>query len=289
MAAPTFDLQSHSTCSDGALAPAEVVALAARAGVELLALSDHDTVDGVHEAAEAARAHGIRLSPAAEISAVDGVHTDLHVLGYELDVTDSTLLDALADWRADRGRRTEAIADRLEELGFAVDRTPLEERRKQSLPIGRPHIADSVLNHPANRSRLIAEGITDKDTFFPAYIVPGAPAFVQRSRPTVPDAIDVIHAAGGVAIWAHPFWDIDDPDEVLAAIGRYRAAGLDGVEVFYAAHTREQTELLHDACRGRGMLMTGSADFHGPTHDRFNGFRAFELFGREPELGPIGR
>ena len=101
---PTFDLQSHSTHSDGALPPSEVVARAAAAGVELLALSDHDSVAGVAEAAEAAREHGIRLSPAAELSSVHGEHEDLHILGYEIDAADPALLASLEDFRADRGR-----------------------------------------------------------------------------------------------------------------------------------------------------------------------------------------
>ena len=284
-----FDLQCHSTYSDGALPPAEVMAHAAADGVELVALSDHDTVEGVPEAVQTALRLGMRISPCAEISAVAGVHEDLHVLGYELDVDDSTLSDALADFRADRQRRVEAIADRLEELGFAVDRTVLEERRAAGLPIGRPHIADSVLQNPANRERLQAEGTTDKNSFFPAYIVPGAKAFVARTRPTVTDAIDVIHAAGGVAVWAHPFWDIEDAGEVLRTIDEFVAAGLDGVEVFYAAHTEEQTRTLHEHCSGKGLLMTGSSDFHGPEHGRFGGFQAFELHGLEPDLGPIGQ
>src|SRR5438045_9744842 len=113
-----FDLQCHSAYADGALPPAEVMDQASADGVALVALNDHDTIDGVPEAREAARRLGMRFSPAAEISAVEGPHTDLHVCGYEIDVTDSTLVDALADFRADRQRRVEQIADRLEELGF---------------------------------------------------------------------------------------------------------------------------------------------------------------------------
>jgi predicted metal-dependent phosphoesterase TrpH len=283
-----FDLQSHSTYSDGALPPAEVVALAARQGVELLALSDHDTIEGVAEAAEAARRHGIQLSPAAEISSVDGVHEELHVCGYDVDVTDSTLVDALVEWRNDRQNRTEQIADRLEALGFALDRGILEEKRREGKPIGRPHIADAVLRHPDNQDRLRAEGISDKNGFFPKYIVPGAPAFVSRTRPTIADAIEVIHAAGGVAVWAHPFWDIDDADEVLSTIGRFVEWGLDGIEVFYPTHTEEHVALLYDTCVGRGLLTTGSTDFHSESHERFNRFLGFELYGREPVLGSIG-
>jgi len=97
----------------------------------------------------------------------------------------------------------------------------------------------------------------------------------------------VIHDAGGVAVWAHPFWDCDQPEEVLASLERFEGWGLDGVEAFYVTHTREQTHLLADRCERDGLFITGSADFHGPEHERFNAFRAFELYGREPVLGPI--
>src|SRR5688500_7662084 len=131
MTQPRFDLQCHSSYSDGALPPAEVIAKAAREGVERVALTDHDTIEGGAEAAEAARAHGIRLTPAAEISAVDGVYEDLHVCGYDLDVEDPALIEALSTYRDDRQKRTEQIADRLEEMGFALDRSPLEQRRRE--------------------------------------------------------------------------------------------------------------------------------------------------------------
>src|SRR3954462_4896778 len=103
--APTFDLQSHSTHSDGALPAAEVVERAANAGVTLLALTDHDTVDGVEEALAAARVRNIELTPAVELSSVHDAHEDLHILGYGLDHTDAAMLDALRDFRADRVRR----------------------------------------------------------------------------------------------------------------------------------------------------------------------------------------
>ena len=283
-----FDLQSHSVASDGALAPADVVAHAAAAGLELMALTDHDTVDGVSEALRAARDHGLRCSPAAELSSVSGEFEDLHVCGYELRHDDPDLRDTLADFRADRGRRIWAMADRLEELGFVLDREPLRAREGAGSPLGRPHLADAVLAHPGNAAKLRAEGITDKNTLFPPYLVPGAIAYVARSRPTVEDAIAVIHAAGGVAVWAHPFWDIDDPATVLTAIARFSAAGLDGVEVFYPTHDEVQTRTLYEATAERGLLATGSADFHGPEHERFSRFGAFELYGLEPRLGPIG-
>src|SRR3954454_1556407 len=228
---PAFDLQAHSRHSDGVLEAAEVVDLAHAAGVELFALTDHDTVDGVPEAAARARELGLRHSPAAELSAVHGGHEDLHVLGYELDVADPGLRATLEDFRGDRARRIEAMADRLRELGFELDDAPLRARRAAGKPIGRPHLADAVLAHPANARRLADEGIDGRNALFPPYLVPGAAAYVARSRPTVPQAIDVIHAAGGVAVWAHPFWDVDAEQEVLDAIDAFVAEGLDGIEV----------------------------------------------------------
>ena len=287
-AQPSFDLQAHSVHSDGALPAAEVVERAAAAGVELFALTDHDTVDGVPEAAARARELGLRFSPAAELSAVHGGHEDLHVLGYELDVGDPELIAILEDFRADRARRIEAMADRLRELGFELDDAPLVARREAGKPIGRPHLADAVLAHPANTERLAAEGIAGRDELFPPYLVPGAKAYVARSRPTVADAIHVIHAAGGVAVWAHPFWDVEDPAEVLATLDAFADAGLDGVECFYVTHSEEQTRLLHEHAGRRGLLTTGSTDFHGPDHGRFSVFRGFEVHDLTVELGPIG-
>jgi len=281
---PAFDLQSHSVHSDGTLSAAEVVAQAAAGGVELLALTDHDTVAGVPEAQAAARQHGIRLSPAAELSSVHGAHEDLHVLGYEVDPSNPGLQAALEDFRADRGRRIHAMADRLRELGFELDDAAFAGRES----IGRPHLADAVLAHPGNAERLAREGIRGRRELFPPYLVPGAAAYVARSRPTVEEAIEVIHAAGGVAVWAHPFWDVADPEEVLRTVRRFAAAGLDGVECFYVEHTREQALLLHEECEARGLLSTGSADFHGPDHEHFHAFRNFELHGRAARLGPIG-
>jgi adenylyl-sulfate kinase len=285
--AVAFDLQSHSVHSDGELSAAQVVENAAAAGVRLLALSDHDTVDGVDEALAAGALHGVRVVPATEISAVDGPYEDLHILGYGIDHRSSLLNERLLDARGDRERRADAMAKRLRELGFEIDPAPIEARKSAGKPVGRPHLAAAVLAHPANAERLAQEGHADVSSFIPAYLIQGMPGYVARTHPTVEEAIGWIHDAAGVAVWAHPFWDIEPEDEVLAAIERYRDAGLDGVEVFYASHTREQTLLLADRCQELGMLATGSSDYHGPSHRLFSRFRDFELHGREPNLGPI--
>ena len=283
----SFDLQSHSLHSDGELSPAQVVENAAAAGVRLLALSDHDTVDGVDEALAAGALHGVRVVPATEISAVDGPYEDLHVLGYGIDHRSGLLNERLLAARGDRERRADAMAERLRELGFEIDPAPIEARKAAGKPVGRPHLAAAVLAHPANAERLAEEGHADISSFIPAYLIQGMPGYVARTHPTVEEAIGWIHDAAGVAVWAHPFWDIQADDEVLAAIDRYREAGLDGVEVFYASHTREQTLLIADRCEELGMLATGSSDYHGPDHRLFSRFLAFELHGREPNLGPI--
>lgn len=288
MDAPTFDLQSHSTCSDGELAPAAVVARAAAAGVELLALSDHDTVEGVEEARAAAAEHGLRLTPAAELSAIDPGSVDVHVLGYELDHGDALLAERLRDFRADRDARAERMLDALRDAGWAVELREIDARRAAGHPVGRPHLAAAVFAHPANTSRLRAEGLGHAAAVLEAYLVEGAPAFRERTRPTVPEAIAAIHDAGGVAVWAHPFFDVDDDDAALATLERFVAAGIDGVEAFYITHTAAQTRLLADAAQRLDLLATGSADFHGPSHPRFHAFRAFELHGAAPRLGPIG-
>lgn len=282
------DLQSHSRYSDGALEPAEVVRLAAAAGVQLLALSDHDTVAGIDEALDAAREHAIGLVSATEISAVDAGYEDLHVLGYAIDHHDALLLERLADARADREHRAEQMTELLRGLGFEVDDAPLAERRAAGKPVGRPHLAAAVLRHPANAGRLRAEGHDDVSSFIPAYLIPGAPAYARRTRPAVAEAIGWIHDAGGVAVWAHPFWDVDVDQAVLDAIERYRAAGLDGVEAFYVTHDEHQTRLLSDRCAELGLLATASSDFHGPEHRLFSRFLAYERFGRELVLGGLG-
>jgi 3',5'-nucleoside bisphosphate phosphatase len=285
--AVAFDLQSHSVHSDGELSAAQVVENAAAAGVRLLALSDHDTVDGVDEALAAGALHGVRVVPATEISAVDGQYEDLHVLGYGIDHRSGLLNERLLDARGDRERRADAMAKRLNELGFEVDPAPIEARKVAGKPVGRPHLAAAVLAHPANAERLAEEGHADVSSFIPAYLIQGMPGYVARTHPTVEEAIGWIHDAAGVAVWAHPFWDIKSDDEVLAAIDRYREAGLDGVEVFYGSHTREQTLLLADRCQELGLLATGSSDYHGPDHRLFSRFCAFDMHGREPNLGPI--
>jgi predicted metal-dependent phosphoesterase TrpH len=293
--APAFDLQSHSTCSDGALAPGEVVARAAQAGVELLALSDHDTVAGLAEALAAGTRHGVRMAPAVEISSIDdpaaqgapGAPRELHILGYLIDHQDGAFADTLADFLADRERRTLRMADALRAEGLELEDGVISARVAEGKPIGRPHLAEAALAAPANAERLRTEGIDDVGSLIRGYLIEGRPAFRMRETPTVAQAIQAIRAAGGVAVWAHPFWDVSEDAEALAMVDRFHALGIDGVEAFYVSHTRPQTELLAARCAELGLLSTGSSDFHGPENRLFSRFLAFETYGLEPNLGPI--
>jgi 3',5'-nucleoside bisphosphate phosphatase len=287
---PRFDLQSHSIHSDGELSAADVVSAAAAAGVELLALSDHDTVSGVGEAVAQGERVGVPVVPAVEISAIDHApraDRELHILGYRIDHAGAALTARLEEFLADREQRTLRMARALQELGLELDESEIGARIAAGKPIGRPHVAAAVLAAPANAQRLRQEGIADIGDLIRAYLIEGRPAYRLRETPTVAQAIDAIHEAGGVAVWAHPFWDLSADGEVLDTIDRFRASGVDGVEAFYITHDREQTTLLAQRCDELGLLSTGSADFHGPNNPTFSRFLAFDTFGLEPNLGPI--
>lgn len=204
MPPPVFDLQSHSTHSDGALSPAGVVQAAAAAGVELLALSDHDTATGVSEAAAVAATSGIGLVPATEVTAIYAGRQDLHVLGYLIDPFEPALSQALERSRSDREVRAEAMAEALRGLGFELDTGTLHRRAAAGGAVGRPHLAQAVVSEAANRERLAAAGLLDPTDFLRAYLIAGRPAFCPRAAPSVEQAIGLIHGAGGLAVWAHP-------------------------------------------------------------------------------------
>jgi hypothetical protein len=264
-----IDLQSHSTVSDGELPPAEVVAAAAAAGVTTMALTDHDAVDGIAEASEAATEAGLALVPAAEISCIHSDIDDLHMLGYWIDVDAMRPMCRRA--QQERVTRAEEIVAKLNSLGVAVDFDDAIVEAGDASSVGRPHIAKAAGTKPDEMS-----------AFFQEYLVPGAKAFVSRRWPTASEATGLIREAGGTPVLAHPFWDIDQPGAVAALIGDL---DLDGVECFYPAHDRAQTRFLLEICSERGLAATGSSDFHGPGHkmfDRFGSYPTYDL--GEPEL-----
>ncbi len=273
--------------SDGELSPRAVVEAAAAAGVELLALSDHDSTEGLAEAIEAAGGLDIRLVTATEISVIDPAGPDLHMCAYLIDPDEPALHAQLRRSRDDRLARAWRMAAALQEEGFVVDEDFLRARADAGQTIGRPHLAQAVTRHPDNAERLERDGLTDPTALLVAYLIEGKPAFREREAPTASEAIELIHGAGGVAVWAHPFWDVKDPAEAIEVLERFVAAGLDGVEAFYVAHDESQTKLMVEQAARLGLLTTGSSDFHGPGHKMFKHFRAFKTFGLRPNLGPI--
>ena len=266
-----IDLQSHSTFSDGELPPAEVVATAVEQGVTTLALTDHDGIDGVAEAAEAATEAEIALIPATEISCVHGSLDDMHMLGYWVDT--AAIAPAMERAQRERITRAEEIVERLNEQGVPVRFEDAIAQAGDASSVGRPHIAKATGVKPDGMS-----------AFFEEWLVPGAKAFVPRRWPHAAEAVEIIHGAGGVAVLAHPFWDMSEPSEVAALVDDLR---LEGVECFYPAHDRAQTRFLVELCRERGLAATASSDFHGPSHKMFNSFGAYSTYDLgEPELPP---
>jgi 3',5'-nucleoside bisphosphate phosphatase len=267
-----IELQSHSTFSDGELPPAGVVEAAHAAGVTVLSLSDHDSIDGLAEAQRAAEAAGIELVPAVEISCVHPLAEDLHVLGYWVDP--ERIQPACIRAQEERVWRARQIVERLNERGVAVTFEDAVAQAGDASSIGRPHIAR-------------AAGATDMKAFFEKYLVPGAEAFVARRWPSALEAVELIREAGGAAVLAHPFWDLDDPQVVENLVVE---AAFDGVECFYPSHDREQTRFLVELCGRLGICRTASSDFHGPNHKTFPRFGAYDTFGlAEPELPRAAR
>ena len=265
-----IELQSHSTVSDGQLAPAEVVAMAWEAGVTTLALTDHDAIAGVPEAAEAAKGLGVELVPAIEMSCVHEYADDLHVCGYWVDL--EKIAAACERAQQERVKRAGEIVERLRKWGFEVKLEDAIEEAGDAESIGRPHIARAAG----------AKG--DLGPFFEEYLVPGGKAFVPRRWPTAEQAIDLIHEAGGTAAIAHPYWDIENPDEVENLI---RSLGADGIEAFYPTHDKEQTAHLLKLCNELSLIPTASSDYHGPTHKTFSRFGAYDTYGlADPQVPP---
>jgi 3',5'-nucleoside bisphosphate phosphatase len=265
---PLIELQSHSTHSDGQLVAADVVAEAAKAGVTTLALTDHDAVAGVPDALEAGRELGVEIVPAVEMSCVHEYAEDLHICGYWIDL--EKIEPTCERAQMERRNRAGEIVDNLRGFGFDLTLDDAIREAGGADSIGRPHIAK-------------AAGATgDLGPFFEEYLVPGAKAFVPRRWPDAATAIALIREAGGVAVIAHPYWDISEPTEVDDLI---RSLGADGVETFYPTHSEQQTRHLLELCAELDLVPTASSDYHGPTHKTFAKFGAYDTYGLgEPQV-----
>ena len=240
------DLHTHSTASDGTLPPAEVIEAAAKCGLKALALTDHDTVDGVAGAREAGERLGVRVIAGVELSAFQADH-EVHILALHLSQL-HTLQERLLELRAQRHTRAEKIVDRLNVLGIPIT---LDEVLVQSAggAVGRPHIARA----------LIARGVVhDFRDAFMRYLGGNGSAFVPKDRLSIEDAIAIAHEAGALAIWAHP-GDAGRRDRLEPLI----AAGLDGIEIRHPSHSAEDIKRLQALADFFEVVPSGGSDWHG--------------------------
>jgi 3',5'-nucleoside bisphosphate phosphatase len=255
------DLHTHSTASDGTLAPADLVRQASRRGLSLIALTDHDTTSGLDEAIEAGAALGVRVILGIELS-TDVTAGEVHMLGYGVDPRNDTLQQALARYRKSRLERAERIIARLRDLGVVLPEGSVQATSGDA-SLGRPHIA---------RAMIAAGYVESVSDAFDRYLGNDKPAYVASERkPTPAEAIQLILAAGGLPVHAHPFTSDAFPDSLPELV----SAGLAGIEVYYAEYPPERREGLARIAAEHGLLATGGSDYHG------------EQFKKRRELGSV--
>ncbi|CAL8978114.1 5'-3' exoribonuclease [Propionicimonas sp. T2.31MG-18] len=249
-----IDLHTHSSVSDGTDAPAELVAEAARAGVDVIALCDHDTFDGLAVAVAAGQRLGVSVLHGIEISAQHhGV--SVHLLGYGCRIDDPALADELARIRQGRSGRVPAMLERLSRAGMPVPREVLDRYVGDSPSIGRPHLADAMVE---------LGYVSDRREAFDRYLADGGPIFVGRYATPLGRGLDLVRDAGGVAVIAHPWGRVSRDELPASLLGRLAASGrLDGVEVDHQDHDPSTRAELRALASGLGLLTTGSSDYHG--------------------------
>ena len=245
------DLHTHTIASDGTYTPAELVREAARRGVRVLAVTDHDSVDAVEPAFLAARAcPPLEVVPGIELN-TDDPGGEVHVLGYFLDHSAAWLRDLLREFREERAARVHRIADRLAVLGHPIDAAEVLALVQEG-SAGRPHVAQAMVRR--GYVGTVREA-------FDRFLAAGKPAYVPHRKVTSREACEIIRRAGGLAVVAHPGFHADSESVVRGLVG---AGLLDGLECYYAEHTPEQTARFLALCRELGLVPTGGSDFHGP-------------------------
>ena len=249
-----IDLHSHSAISDGTDTPAELVEVAARSGLDVVALSDHDTFDGLDEAVAAGETLGVRVVRGMELSCVRS-GSSVHLLAYGADPESPGLAAELARVREGRQGRLAGVLAKLAALGAPVTEAAVMERVGDSPSVGRPHIADALIE---------AGHVQDRTEAFDRFLSDGGPAHVERYAIPVERGINLVHSAGGVAVIAHPWGRGRErvlPPEVLEALVQEHA--LDGVEVDHQDHDRDARRRLRKLVQRLDLLGTGSSDYHG--------------------------
>ena len=241
------DLHVHSFCSDGLRTPTQAVEEASEAGVRALSITDHDTVDGIEEAARAGNELGVEIVPGTELSG----HVDdreIHLLAYFVDWKSSALGDYLSLLRQRRHERGVAMVERLNELGVEITVEEVLHHASSGL-VARPHIAAAMVGKGA---------VSTKEEAFDRYIGDRGPAVVAKRRCPAKDVIDLVHSLGGVAFLAHPGKSLP-----VAVITHLVEAGLDGLEVYHPAHQPVQIEHYTQLADRYDLLHSGGSDSHG--------------------------
>jgi predicted metal-dependent phosphoesterase TrpH len=243
-----LDLHVHTNASDGVLAPLAAVRVALALGLSAIAITDHDSTTGVDEALAAADGTELRVVPGVELSVdVDGAK-DVHVLGLLIDHHDPILSATLARLRDERRDRAEAMVRLLTDAGHRIELAAVFAAAGEGA-VGRVHIAQALVDAGS------AETVSDA---FATLIGRDAPFYVRKGRLGAREAVDAIHAAGGVAVFAHPGISGE------TALPELLAAGIDGIEAYHAEHSFEDQERFAALAAGLGLLVTGGSDYHGP-------------------------
>jgi len=249
-----IDLHTHSLVSDGTDKPAELVRKAHAVGLDVVALTDHDTFDGLDEAAAESERLGILLVRGMELSCSRGGDS-VHVLAYGVDPANPALAAEMARVRDGRLGRLAGVLAKLAELGVLVSEAEVMAQVGDSPSVGRPHIADALIK---------AGHVRDRQEAFDRFLADGGPAHVHRYTIEVERGIELVHDAGGLAVIAHPWGRGREyvlPSRVLEALARDH--GLDGIEVDHQDHDSETRERLRALADGLGLLATGASDYHG--------------------------
>lgn len=253
------DLHVHTTASDGRYSPTEIIRKAAEIGLSVIAISDHDTVDGIPEAIAAAREFPLlRVIPALEIS-TDVSNGEVHVLGYFIDYNNQDFGDDLARMRNSRVERAYKMTEKLKTLGCKIEWERVREIAG-SATLGRPHIAQALLEKGYIKSFKEA---------FDKYIGHNGPAYVEREKLTPAEAVQLILKTKGLPVLAHPF-TVPDFETTVKEL---KNAGMVGIEVYYANYSPEQTNSLLKLADVYNLIPTGGSDYHGidDTHETMLG------------------
>lgn len=243
------DLHTHTNASDGSLTPRELVREAVRQGVRVLAITDHDSTDGLAEALDEATQHPpLELVPGIEINTeID--KAEVHILGYFIDWGAAWFQEVLRGFREERRGRIYRMAERLAALGMPIDPEEVFALVQEGSP-GRPHVAQVMVHRGYVGS--VGEA-------FDRFLKHGGPAYVSYQKLSPEEAVALVRKAGGIPVLAHPGF-VKQDDLIL----RLARAGLGGVECYYAAHTPEQTAAFARLARELGLVATGGSDYHGP-------------------------